>query len=511
MEAKERKMEIKVQSVGQIYKQNYCADKPAILFKDDVISYKDLDDHVIAFANFFKSKGLKKGDKIILNTVNSPEFTYAYLGIVRNGGIVVPINPMLTLEEMKFIANDATANYILIHEGVMMKQGLTAESLSEALGVTVLVLNESLLAEVSMADRDDFDVITDTQDISTFLYTSGTTGVPKAAMLTHSNLLENARQCVLGLGCEFDDIFMCVLPMFHVFAFTTCQLQPFYVGATVDIVEAFQPKLVISELLEKQVTIFLGVPAMYMVLIEAGKNNIKFPKLRRAVSGGSALPVEVYEQTWNVIKIPVIEGYGLTESSPASSFNPFDGVQKPGSIGKSLDCIEFIIADENDNEVPVGEVGELLLKGPNVMLGYYNRPEETAATMRNGWLHTGDLAKVDEENYIYIVDRKKDMICVAGLNVYPREIEEVLYKHPQIRDAAVIGVDDKLRGEVAVAYIVLKEGGTVHHKEILRWLKERLAAYKIPRRIEVLEDLPRNNAGKILKRKLKEDIEAEKA
>jgi len=511
METKERIMEIKVPSVGQIYKQNYCADKPAILFKDEVVTYSQLDENVIAFANYFKSKGIVKGDKVILNTVNSPEFTYAYLGVVRNGAIIVPINPMLTLEEMKFIASDSSANYMLIHEGVMLKQGLTAESLSEALGLTVFVLNEALLAEVKAADKEDFDMINDSQEVSTFLYTSGTTGVPKAAMLTHANLLENARQCVIGLGCEDYDVFMCVLPMFHVFAFTTCQLQPFYVGATVDIVEAFSPKLVISELIEKEITLFLGVPAMYMVLIEAGKNNIKFPKLRRAVSGGSALPVEVYEQTWNVINIPVIEGYGLTESSPASSFNPHDGVQKPGSIGKILDGIDFIIADPDDNEVPVGEVGELLLRGPNVMLGYYNRPEETEAALRNGWLHTGDLAKVDEEDYIYIVDRKKDMINVAGLNVYPREIEEVLYKHPQIKDAAVIGVDNKLRGEIVVAYIVLKDGEEVQHKEVLGWLKERLAAYKIPKRIEVLDDLPRNNAGKILKRKLKEAIEADKA
>ena len=510
MEVNERKMEIKVPSVGQIYKQNYEADKPAILFKDEVITYSQLDDHVIAFANYFKGKGIVKGDKVILNTVNSPEFTFAYLGVVRNGAVIVPINPMLTIEEMKFIASDSSANYMIIHEGIMLKQGFTPESLSETLGLKVFVLNEALLAEVKAAPREDFDMINDSQEISTFLYTSGTTGIPKAAMLTHANLLENARQCVIGLGCEANDVFMCVLPLFHVFAFTTCQLQPFYVGATVDIVEAFLPKVVISEMLEKQITLFLGVPAMYMVLIEAGKNNIKFPKLRRAVSGGSALPVEVYEQTWNVINIPVIEGYGLTESSPASSFNPYDGVQKPGSIGKILDGIDFIIADADDNEVPVGEVGELLLRGPNVMLGYYNRPQETEDALRNGWLHTGDLAKVDEEDYIYIVDRKKDMINVAGLNVYPREIEEVLYKHPMIKDAAVIGVDNKLRGEIVVAYIVLKEGEEVHHKEILRWLKERLAAYKLPRRIEVLDDLPRNNAGKILKRKLKENIESEK-
>ena len=502
-------MEIRVPSVGQIYKQNFEKDKPAILFKDESVTYGKLDDLVIGFANLLRSKGVQKGEKIILNTINSPEFLYAYLGIVRNGAIVVPINPMLTLEEMKFISADSDANYIIIHEGVMLKQKLTPEIISEALDVKVIVLNEALMGELAAAEREDFDLITDTEEISTFLYTSGTTGKPKAAMLTHANLLANARQCVIGLGCFAEDIFMCVLPMFHVFAFTTCLLQPLFVGATVDVVESFTPKVVISELLEKEITLFLGVPAMYMVLIEAGKNNIKFPKLRRAVCGGSALPVEIYNQIRNLINIPVIEGYGLTEASPASTFNPYDGVHKAGSIGILLDQIEGIIGDDNDNEVPTGEVGELLLRGPNVMQGYYNRPEETADTMKNGWLHTGDLATMDEEGYIFIVDRKKELIIVAGLNVYPREVEEVLYSHPKIKDAAVIGMDNKLRGEIVAAYVVLKEGEEAHSKEIIRWLKDKLAAYKIPRTIKIVEDLPRNNTGKILKRELKESIEKE--
>lgn len=502
-------MQINVPSVGQIYKQNYEAEKNAILFKEDVITYGDLDDKVIGFANLLKSKGIVKGDKVILNTINSPEFLYAYLGTVRNGAIVVPINPMLTLEEMKFISADSDANYIIMHEGIMLKQGLTAEVLVEALNVKVILLNDTLIEELNNAAREDFDLVTDTSDISTFLYTSGTTGRPKAAMLSHANLLTNARQCCIGLGCNKDDIFMCVLPMFHVFAFTTCQLQPLFIGATVDIVEAFTPKVVIADLLQKEITLFLGVPAMYMVLIEAAKNNITFPKLRRAVCGGAALPVEIYNQTRNLVNIPVIEGYGLTEASPASSFNPYDGVQKPGSIGVVLDGMECIIADENDNEVPVGEVGELLLKGENVMVGYYNRPEETEVTLRNGWLHTGDLAKIDEEGYIFIVDRKKELIIVAGLNVYPREVEEQLYKHPKIKDAAVIGVENKLRGETVAAYIVLHEGEEVQSKEIISWLKESLAAYKVPRTIKVVEDLPRNSSGKILKRILKENIEKE--
>ncbi|MDR3305165.1 MAG: long-chain fatty acid--CoA ligase [Clostridiales Family XIII bacterium] len=498
-------MESKVISVGQIYKNNFKADKPVLLFKERRLTYAELDDKVVAFANLLRDKGVARGDKVVLDAGNSPEFLCVYLGVVRNAAVIVPVNPMLTFSEIQFIAADSDAKYIVIQEGILQKLGLTAATLGEALGIEVIVIDEALLEEAGRAARDDFDLITDDGEISTFLYTSGTTGQPKAAMLTHSNLVTNAWQCSVALETEENDIFMCVLPMFHVFAFTACILLPLFIGGTTDIVEAFQPKVVVGDLIEKDITVFMGVPAMYMVLIEAGRNDIHFPKLRLAISGGAALPVEVYNQAKENINLPIIEGYGLTESSPGSVFNPPSGVQKPGSIGLPLPEVTLIIGGENDEELPAGEVGELLMRGPHIMAGYYKRPADTDETLRNGWLHTGDLAKKDEDGYVYIVDRKKDMIIVAGLNVYPREVEEALYKHPKIKDAAVIGVPDKLRGETVVAYIVLKDGEEAHHKEILRWLKERLAAYKLPRRIEIREDLPRNSTGKILKRLLREE------
>jgi long-chain acyl-CoA synthetase len=366
----------------------------------------------------------------------------------------------------------------------------------------VLIFNEALLADIDRAPKEDFDLTTDVGSVSTFLYTSGTTGKPKAAMLSHANLLINSKQCYEALETNPDDFFMCVLPMFHVFAFTACILLPLFCGGSIDILESFSPKEVIEDLVTKGITVFMGVPAMYVVLIEAGKKQIKFPKLKLAISGGAALPVEVYRQAKENINLPIIEGYGLTEASPGAVFNPPSGVQKPGSIGLVLPQIDLIVADENDREVAAGEVGELLLRGPNVMVGYYKRPEETAETLRNGWLHTGDLAKRDDEGYVYIVDRKKDMIVVAGLNVYPREVEEVIYKHPKVKEAAVVGVPDKLRGEAVVAYIVLKEGESAHHKEIMRYLKTKLAQYKLPRRIVITDALPKNSTGKILKRLL---------
>ena len=495
-------METNISSIGQIYKNRYVPDKTAVIFGDERISFAQLDDKVRAFANFLRGKGVTRNDKVMLSTGNCPEFIYTYLGTVRNAAVIVPVNPTFTPPELTYIAKDSDAKYIVIKEEILLKLGHTEKSLSELLGLTVFALNKNLMEEIMASPRDDFDFVTDINDISTFLYTSGTTGYPKAAMLTHSNLITNAWQTKVAFEIVHEDVFMCVLPMFHVLACTICVLLPLHEGATNVVVEAFHPKTVINSLVENEVTMFTGVPAMYNVLVEAAKNEITFPKLRLAASGGASLPLEVYHKTRKIL--PIVEGFGLTEASPATNFNPPSGVQKPGSVGPAFPQVEVMIVDENDKELPVGEVGELLIRGPNVMKGYYKRPEETAETLRNGWLHTGDLAKIDEDGYVYIVDRKKDMVIVSGLNVYPREVEEALYQFPKIRDAAVIGEEDKLRGEAVVAYIVLKEGETAREVEILRWLKERLASYKIPRRLVFVDELPRTSSGKILKRMLRE-------
>jgi len=238
--------------------------------------------------------------------------------------------------------------------------------------------------------------------------------------------------------------------------------------------------------------------------LEASKKNITFPKLRFAVSGGAALPVEIFRQAKEIMKLPVVEGYGLTEASPAVCFNPPFGVQKEGSIGLPIPYAECKIVDENDRELPAGEVGELAVRGQNVMMGYFKQEEETKKTLLNGWLHTGDLAKKDEDGYIFIVDRKKDMVIVGGLNVYPREVEEVIYQYSKVKEAAVIGLKDTLRGEYVKAFVVLKEGEECTSRDLLRYLKERLAVYKLPRVIDFIPSLPKNNTGKIMKRMLKE-------
>jgi long-chain acyl-CoA synthetase len=490
--------------VGDIYRNNFNSDSIALKFKESSVTYGQLDKIVLGYASYFKELGIKAGERVILGCRNSPEFVYSYLGTVRNGGIIVPINLQLTMEEITYLVKDSAAKFMIIHPIILQKAKTTKEAIEAALGIKVIVLDEELKKIISEVSTEGFEDFSDENAISTFLYTSGTTGKQKAAMLTHKNLVLNAEQCYMAITGRPDDKYMCVLPMFHVFAFTACILTALWSGATITIIEAFQPKEVIESLLKDDITIFMGVPSMYVVLLEAGRKNIIFPKLRLAISGGAALPVEIFRQAKEIMKLPIVEGYGLTEASPVVCFNPPLGVQKEGSVGLPIPYVECKIVDENNMELPVGEVGELAVRGENVMLGYYNQEEETKKTLLNGWLHTGDLAKEDEDGYIFIVDRKKDMVIVGGLNVYPREVEEVIYEYPKVKEAAVIGVKDKLRGEYVKAFVVLKEGENCHSKELLRYLKGRLAAYKLPRVIDFIESLPKNSTGKILKRVLNE-------
>jgi long-chain acyl-CoA synthetase len=489
--------------VGNIYKNMYSASAIALKFKGSSVTYEQLDKTVVSYASYLKELGVRLGERVILSCPNSPEFIYSYLGVVKNGGIIVPINFLLTMEEIAYLVKDSEANFMVIHPMIMQKAKLTKESIENMLGITVIVLDESFQKIISEVSTKGFEEFSDENAVSTFLYTSGTTGKQKAAMLTHKNLVLNAEQCRIAFKGTTSDNLMCVLPMFHVFAFTACVLNALWTGATLTILEKFQPKEVIESLLTDDITVFMGVPTMYVVLLEAGKNNITFPRLRLAVSGGAALPVEVFRQAKAILKLPIVEGYGLTEASPAVCFNPLDGVQKEGSIGLPLPYVECKIIDEFGMELPVGEVGELAVRGENVMLGYFKQEEATKQTLVNGWLITGDLAKKDEEGYYYIVDRKKDMVIVGGLNVYPREVEEVIYQYPKVKETAVIGLEDKLRGEYVKAFVVLKDGEECTSKELLRYLKEKIAAYKTPREIDFVPELPKNSTGKILKRMLK--------
>ncbi|MGB9678402.1 MAG: long-chain-fatty-acid--CoA ligase [Thermoanaerobacteraceae bacterium] len=476
-------------------------DHVAIKFKDTEYSYKDLDSIINKYASFFQSLGIVNGDKVALSFPNCPEYIFSFMGASKAGAIVVPLNMMLTLEEIAYIIMESGANTIVVHP--LIAQKIDKNQLSSLRLKNIIILDDYVIEKIlGTGNPKEIDIKDD--DICTYLYTSGTTGKPKGAMLTHNNFYSDVKAMDEVSDLGKDDNFLCVLPLFHSFSWTVNVLLAFYLGATVTIKENFMPKDTLDTLINEKITVFCGVPSMFAILMRMAEKG-QFKALRLAISGGAPLAPEIQRGFEEKFNFPLVEGYGLSEAAPVALLNPLepDAVRKPGSIGFPLPCLEAKIVDENDNEVAVGEVGELVLKGSNIMLGYHNMPEDTAITLKNGWLHTGDLAKKDDEGYFYIVDRIKDMIILGGLNVYPREVEDALLEHPDILEAAVIGVGDPLKGEDVKAFVVLKEGSTADRKEIQKFLKNKLAAFKIPQIFEFVTELPKNAAGKIQKKLLK--------
>ncbi|KOO47854.1 fatty acid--CoA ligase family protein [Viridibacillus arvi] len=497
-------------------------EKIAYHFMGKDTNYGEFEESVARFASALKGLGVGNGDHVALLLGNTPHFLISLYATMRVGATVIPINPIYTPDEITYIVRNGDAKVVIALDALLplVKVGVTAFPNVEAFIVcetapeTAAKLAElespvkekvrsfSMLLASSSADFEPTEL--DPEDTAIILYTSGTTGQPKGAMLTHKNLFSNARDVAEYLTISPEDRVITALPVFHVFALTVVVNAPLLNAATLLIVPRFSPKDVFEIAREKKATVFAGVPTMYNFLYQFPDGNPEdFSEIRLAISGGSSLPVALLHNFEDKFNVRISEGYGLSEASPVSSFNPLDRERKPGSIGTNIVNVENKVFNQFGEEVPVGEVGELVVKGPNVMKGYYKMPEETAATLRDGWLYTGDLAKMDEEGYFYIVDRKKDMIIVGGYNVYPREVEEVLYAHPGIVEAAVIGLPDLNFGEEVFAYVVLKDKNLTI-EDIYEYCKEKLVKYKIPKQIEIIEELPKNTTGKILRRSLKE-------
>ncbi|WP_394583191.1 fatty acid--CoA ligase family protein [Cytobacillus firmus] len=499
-------------------------DKTAYYFMDQSSTYAELDGAVTKFADGLSKLGVKKGDHIALLLGNSPHFVIGLHGALRLGATVIPINPIYTPDEIGYIVNNGDVkavvtldllvpliekmhqalpkveNYIICDtpQGQASEQDLSALSaFSKMKSFTQLIASGDIGFKGPELEEDDTAVI---------LYTSGTTGKPKGAMLTHKNLYSNAKDVSDYLHMNENDRVITTLPMFHVFCLTVALNAPLMNGATILIDPKFSPKEIFRLAKKYEPTVFAGVPTMYNFLLQYEDGNPEDLKsLRLCISGGAAMPVALlhgFEKKFSVI---VSEGYGLSEASPVTCFNPLDKPRKAGSIGQSIMNVENKVVNELGEEVSVGEVGELIVRGPNVMKGYYKLPEETAATIRDGWLYTGDLAKRDEEGYFYIVDRKKDLILVGGYNVYPREVEEVLYNHGEIVEAAVLGVPDPNVGEAVKCYVVTNNP-QLTEELLLAYCAEHLARYKVPSSIEFLEELPKNTTGKILRRALKNQV-----
>jgi long-chain acyl-CoA synthetase len=478
-------------------------EQVALFWGDQEISYTRLLAQTRAMARLLAAQyGVKPGDRVGLWLRNCPEFVPALFGILEAGAAVVPINNFLKPDEVSFILGDAGID-LLITESAL---GEAFPKLTASRPSLRFLRVEDLPADIETPPAAPAGLAPPTeQDLALIIYTSGTTGHPKGAMLSHGNLLHNVESCREVLRAVKEDRFVAVLPMFHSFMLTVCVLLPLLVGGSIVLVKSVHPpRNVIAEITRRRGTILPAVPPFFRALLSAHQAG-EIP-LRICISGGAALPVQLLKDFNARMPVPLIEGYGLSEASPVVSLTPIQGLRKAGSIGLPVSGVEMSIQDDDGRFLEPGQTGEVCVRGGNVMLGYWNQPAETARAIRNGWLLTGDVGHRDSDGYYYITDRKKDMLIVNGNNVYPREIEEVIYQLPFVKEAAVIGVPDSRKGEQPLAFVAPQEGAAVDQKALLRHLRERLADYKVPRRVVVLESLPHNPTGKVLKTTLRKMV-----
>jgi long-chain acyl-CoA synthetase len=475
-------------------------DRSAVRLDDTVLTFTDLADRSARAAALIREAGVAPGDRVAIMMPNLPEFAVVYYGILRAGGVVVPMNPLLKEREVAYYLGDSEARLIVAWSGCTEP----AAAAAARTGV------EHITADDGFSDRlasaQPMSGLTDRADADTavILYTSGTTGQPKGAELTHGNLAANVATFSADLvRVGPDDVIFGGLPLFHSFG-QTCGLNAAIgSGACLTLVSRFEPAKVLDVLQRDRVTIFEGVPTMYVALLgHPDRDSYDLSALRVCVSGGAAMPVEVMRGFEKAFGCIILEGYGLSETSPVASFNHPDRERKPGSIGTPIRGVEMRVVDEQGRDVEPGSVGEIVIRGHNVMKGYWRRPDATAEAIPDGWFRSGDLARVDEDGYFFIVDRRKDLIIRGGYNVYPREIEEVLYQHPAIAEAAVVGIPDPTLGEEVGAAIALKPGETVTPEQIQAFVRDLVAAYKYPRRVWLVEALPKGPTGKVLKREI---------
>ena len=490
--------------------------RKCLIYAGGALSFRALNARSDQLAHKLRQLGVKKGRRVAILMNNCPEFVIAFFAILKAGAVCVPLNVFLTLSELRYILGDcgvrvliSSADFLGVLEQMLAERQKGARDLAnlEQIILTDKKADGFLYApELNSCGPDEESPEISPQDLAVLIYTSGTTGFPKGVMLSHANLVSNVISSVSALEIKPSERFLLILPMFHSFTLMVCMLVPIYAGARCVIIKSLKPfQKVLRSILLNRITVIVGIPHLFDIL-----KNLTLPPFLRmflrvkvCISGAAPLSTETlktFEEKFS--KVILLEGYGLTEASPVVSLNPLQGIRKPGSIGLPLPGVEVKVAREDESEAPCGEIGELIVKGPNVMRGYFHRPEETKKAIRGGWLFTGDMARIDEEGYIYIVGRKKEMILSRGMNVYPTEIENVLKSHPGIKEAAVVGKKDKIRGETPFAFIVLEKDSRLCGKEVVQFCKGKLAGYKIPHMIEFREALPKTPTGKVLKRQL---------
>lgn len=498
------------------------ADKDAFIFMGKPLSFAQLNATSNQIANGLQSIGIQKGDKVALSCFNLPYFPMIYFGILKAGATVVPLSVLLKKDEIAYHLNDSDAKAYFCFTGTpelpMGQMGHAgfqeATQCEHFFMITASPTDPSpiegtkTLGMLMGGQSPHFETAhTSAEDTAVIIYTSGTTGRPKGAELTHANLLLNAMKTADMMESTSEDVQLVVLPLFHIFAMTALMNSGIYTGATNVLLPRFEADSVVNLMVNHKITVFGGVPTMYWGLVNHKTNDAELESmasnLRICISGGASLPLTVLEDFEKKFNVEIYEGYGMSEGSPVVTFNQRHTGKKPGSVGTPFWGVEVKLVDDNGDEVPVGERGELLYRGHNVMKGYYKRPEVNKKVLKGGWLHSGDVAIKDEDGFFFIVDRTKDMIIRGGLNVYPREIEEVMIKHEAVSLVAVIGIPDDQFGEDVKACVVLNEGASISEADLITWTKARIAAYKYPRHIEFMEALPMSATGKILKKELR--------
>ena len=500
----------------------------ATIFFDQKLTYGELRDHVRRMATALKGMGVKKGDRVALMLPNCPQFIISYYGVLEAGGTVVNVSPLHVERELEYEFSDSGAE-TLIYLDLFDARIQAVKDTSPLKRLIVTSITDYMEAPVDpsaakAADTFWFrEVIADstpevpdvdidpTVDLAALQYTGGTTGLPKGVMLTHRNLLANAMQCALWAK-EFSergqDVYLDVIPFFHSYGQTVGMNNAILNASTMVLIPQFEINMLLQAIQKYKPNFFPGVPTLYVaILSHPDALDYGVDKLRLCNSGSAPIPIEVIKQFSSISGGIFCEGYGLSEASPVTHSNPIMGMRKVGSIGVPFPDTEakIVDAETGTKEMGVNEPGELIIRGPQVMKGYWEKPEETADTLRDGWLYTGDIGTMDEDGYFYIVDRKKDMIIAGGFNIYPREVDEVLYEHPKVQEAVTVGIPDEYRGETVKVYIVLKEGMECTEDEIITYCRERLAAYKAPRLVEFRAELPKTMVGKILRRSLREE------
>jgi long-chain acyl-CoA synthetase len=475
-------------------------DSTAFKLDDIELSYHMLDCAASRISNLLEDRGIEPGDRVGLMLPNVPYFPSIYFGILRAGGVVVPMNVLLKEREVGYYLGDSGAKLVFAWGDFAE----AAEAGAQEAGAETILVKPGEFEKLVGSYSDEYEPAERPgDDTAVILYTSGTTGKPKGAELTHDNLRRNSGVTQTTLG-EFGpgDVLLGALPLFHSFGQTCTMNSAVASGACVTMLPRFDPEKALEIIERDRVTVFQGVPTMYNALLHASRaDSADASTLRLCMSGGAAIPVELIRAFEEKFECAILEGYGLSETSPVASFNHPDKERKAGSIGTPIEGVEMQVWDDDGNEVPQGEVGEIVIRGHNIMKGYLNQPEATATAIdAEGWFRSGDMARMDEDGFFFIVDRKKDLIIRGGYNVYPREVEEVLYEHPAIQEAAVVGVPDESLGEEVGAAVVLRKGESLDAAELKSYVKERVAAYKYPRKVWFVDELPKGPTGKILKR-----------